>query len=50
MGDIGCAVFEKKNPKNLDSNKNLNLIIIEIEIWNLKLTFGIWILEFEIKN
>ena len=34
LGDIGCAVFivEATNPKNLDSNKNLNLIIIEIEI------------------
>ena len=31
MGDIGCAVFivEATNPKNLDLNKNLNLIIIE---------------------
>ena len=32
VGDIGCAVFEKTNPKNLDLNKNLNLIIIEIDI------------------
>ena len=34
VGDIGCAVFivESTNPKNLDLNKNLNLIIIEIEI------------------
>ena len=32
LRDIGCAVFEKTNPKNLDLNKNLNLIIIEIEI------------------
>ena len=36
------------NPKNLDSNKNFN--IIKSEIWNLKLKFGIWISnsEFEI--
>ena len=33
VGDIGCAVFivESTNPKNLDLNKNLNLIIIDIE-------------------
>ena len=31
LGDIGCAVFivEQTNPKNLDLNKNLNLIIVE---------------------
>ena len=33
VGDIGCAVFivEATNPKNLDLNKTLNLIIIDIE-------------------
>ena len=31
--EIGCAVFivESTNPKNLDLNKNLNRIVIEIE-------------------
>ena len=34
VGDFGCAVFivESTNPKNLDLNKNFNLIIIEIEM------------------
>ena len=34
VGDFGCGVFivESTNPKNLDLNKNLSLIIIEIEI------------------
>ena len=37
VGDFGCAVFivESTNPKNLDLNKTLNLIIIAIEILNL---------------
>ena len=41
--DFGCAVFivESTNPRNLDMNKNLNQIIIEIEIRNLKLKLGI---------
>ena len=34
VGDFGCVDFivESTNPKNLDLNNNLNLIIIEIEI------------------
>ena len=34
VGDFGCAVFtvESANPKNLDLNNKLNLIMIEIEI------------------
>ena len=34
VGVFGCADFivESTNPKNFDLNKNLNLIIIEIEI------------------
>ena len=41
LGDFGCAVFiiESTNPKKLD--KKLDIIIIEIEIWNLRLKFGI---------
>ena len=52
MGDFGCAVFivESTNPKNLDLNKNLNVIIIKIEIWNLKLIFWILIPKLEILN
>ena len=33
------------NPKNFDSNKNLNMNLIQIETWNLRLETGNWNLK-----
>ena len=38
---VDLVTVESTNRNNLDMNKNLNQIIIEIEIRNLKLKFGI---------